>query len=434
MDIALLEQTLTDRGQPSYRARQVWEWTARGVSSYEEMTTLPKDLRSTLAESVPFSTLELVTERESRDGTVKALFRTADGHPVEAVLMRYRDGRRSVCLSSQSGCPLTCTFCATGAMRFGRNLTASEIVDQALHFRRRDAVNHAVYMGMGEPFLNLDEVVASARRLPDLGITPRRTTISTVGWMPGLTRFVDEVDQPIRLALSIHAANPAKRSELMPVNDRYPLADVLAECRRYVELRRRKVFVEYVMLAGVNDSAADAKALAAVLDPRAFKVNLIPYNPTGLYDGSARRDDRALQERARALEDPCHGAADAGTRHRGGVRPAGGGALMERVTGIGGVFFRARDPESLVAWYAEHLGVPREGEETYAIFLESRNSVWSAFPQDTDYWPGAKQGMVNYTVIDLDAMLAQLRDGGVEVDEKVEELDGNRPLRLGRRS
>jgi 23S rRNA (adenine2503-C2)-methyltransferase len=288
VDIALLEQTLTDRGQPSYRARQVWEWTARGVSSYEEMTTLPKDLRSTLAKSVPFSTLELVTERESRDGTVKALFRTADGHPVEAVLMRYRDGRRSVCLSSQSGCPLTCTFCATGAMRFGRNLTSSEIVDQALHFRRLDAVNHAVYMGMGEPFLNLDEVVASARRLPDLGITPRRTTISTVGWMPGLTRFVDEVDQPIRLALSIHAANPAKRSELMPVNDRYPLADVLAECRRYVELRRRKVFVEYVMLAGVNDSAADAKALAAVLDPRAFKVNLIPYNPTGLYDGSAR--------------------------------------------------------------------------------------------------------------------------------------------------
>ena len=202
--------------------------------------------------------------------------------------MRYRDGRRSLCLSSQSGCPLTCTFCATGAMRFGRNLTAWEILDQALHFRRKEPVNHAVYMGMGEPFLNFDEVLASARRLPDLGITPRRTTISTVGWMPGLTRFVDEVDQPIRLALSLHAADPRKRSELMPVNDRYPLADVLAECRRYVELRRRKVYVEYVMLAGVNDSPADARELAAVLDGRSFKVNLIPYNPTGLYDGSSR--------------------------------------------------------------------------------------------------------------------------------------------------
>ena len=289
MDLELLEHALAERGEPAYRARQVWEWTARGAASYDDMTTLPKELRATLVASVPFSTLELVTERESRDGTVKALFSTADGHPVEAVLMRYRDGRRSLCLSSQSGCPLTCTFCATGAMRFGRNLTASEIVDQALHFRRSEPVNHAVYMGMGEPFLNFDNVLASARRLPDIGITPRRTTISTVGWMPGLRRFVDEVDQPIRLAFSIHAADASKRSELMPVNDRYPLADVLAECRRYVELRRRKVFVEYVMLAGVNDSSDDARALAAVLDGRSFKVNLIPYNPTGgKYDGSSR--------------------------------------------------------------------------------------------------------------------------------------------------
>ncbi|HYI75365.1 MAG TPA: 23S rRNA (adenine(2503)-C(2))-methyltransferase RlmN [Gaiellaceae bacterium] len=288
MDLALLERTLAERGAPAYRARQVWEWTARGVTAYENMTTLPKALRTSLEDSVPFTTLELVTERESRDGTIKALFRTADGHPVEAVLMRYRDGRRSLCLSSQSGCPLTCTFCATGAMRFGRNLTAFEILDQALHFRRREPVNHAVYMGMGEPFLNYDGVIESARLLPDLGITPRRTTISTVGWMPGLTRFVDEVDTPIRLALSLHAADPVKRSELMPVNDRYPLAEVLAECRRYFELRRRKVFVEYVMLAGVNDSVADARALAAVLDPRSFKVNLIPYNPTGLFDGSSR--------------------------------------------------------------------------------------------------------------------------------------------------
>jgi 23S rRNA (adenine2503-C2)-methyltransferase len=302
MDLALLERTLAERGAPSYRTRQVWEWTARGVASYDEMTTLPKELRGELSRAVPFSTLELVTERESTDGTVKALFRTADGHPVEAVLMRYRDGRRSLCLSSQSGCPLTCTFCATGSMRFGRNLTASEIVDQALHFRRREAVNHAVYMGMGEPFLNVGAVLESARRLPDLGITPRRTTISTVGWMPGLRRFVDEVDAPIRLALSLHAADQAKRSTLMPVNDRYPLSDVLAECRRYVELRRRKVFVEYVMLAGVNDSPADAKALAGVLDRDAFKINLIPYNPTGLYAGSSREDIerfKAVLDRAR---------------------------------------------------------------------------------------------------------------------------------------
>jgi 23S rRNA (adenine2503-C2)-methyltransferase len=288
MDLALLENALSERGEPAYRGRQVWEWVARGTPSFEEMTTLSKPLRAALAADVPFSTLEVVTEREARDGTVKALFRTRDGHPVEAVLMRYRDGRRSLCLSSQSGCPLTCTFCATGAMRFGRNLTASEILDQALHFRRREVVNHAVYMGMGEPFLNYDAVLESARRLPDLGITHRRTTISTVGWMPGLTRFVDEVDEAIRLALSIHAADPRLRAELMPVEERFPLADVLAECRRYYALKRRKVYVEYVMLAGVNDSVAAARKLAAVLEPGVFKVNLIPYNPTGSFEGSAR--------------------------------------------------------------------------------------------------------------------------------------------------
>jgi 23S rRNA (adenine2503-C2)-methyltransferase len=141
---------------------------------------------------------------------------------------------------------------------------------------------------MGEPFLNFDNVIAAARKLPDAGITHRRTTISTVGWLPGLTRFVDEVEEPIRLALSLHAANPALRSQLMPVNDRYPLPDVLAECLRYVELRGRKVCIEYVMHEGVNDTPRHAAELVALLDPKAFKVNLIPYNPTGMYGGSSR--------------------------------------------------------------------------------------------------------------------------------------------------
>jgi 23S rRNA (adenine2503-C2)-methyltransferase len=288
VDVDLLEKELAERGQPAYRAGQVWSWAARGAAGYEEMTNLPAALRADLAESLPFSTLVLEHEARSRDGTVKALFRTADGHPVEAVLMRYRDGRRSLCLSSQSGCPLTCTFCATGTMRFGRNLTPWEILDQALHFRRSQEVNHAVFMGMGEPFLNLDSVVAAARRLPDVGITHRRTTISTVGWLPGLRRFVDEVEEPIRLALSLHAPEDALRSELMPVNDRYPLEEVLAECRRYVALRRRRVFVEYVMLARVNDTVGQARALARLLGSKDFKVNLIPYNPTGLFEGSSR--------------------------------------------------------------------------------------------------------------------------------------------------
>jgi 23S rRNA (adenine2503-C2)-methyltransferase len=289
VDRALLQRRLSERGQPAYRAGQVWDWAARGVGGYAEMTNLPGELRRELDQEVPFSTLELEREAKASDGTVKALFRTREGHPVEAVLMRYRDGRRSLCLSSQTGCPLTCTFCATGQMRFGRNLTPSEILDQALHFRRIEPVDHAVFMGMGEPMLNLDSVLEAARSLPDVGITWRRTTISTVGWLPGLTRFVDEVEEPIRLAFSLHAATDELRNELMPVNERYPLADVLAECERYFRLRRRKVFVEYVMLRGVNDRVEQARSLADLLDPKVFKVNLIPYNPTGMYDGSSRK-------------------------------------------------------------------------------------------------------------------------------------------------
>jgi 23S rRNA (adenine2503-C2)-methyltransferase len=296
VDRALLERRLAERGEPAYRAGQVWRWAARGASGYTAMTNVPAGLRDELEREVPFSTLELEREATSRDGTLKALFRTAEGHAVEAVLMRYRDGRRSLCLSSQSGCPLTCTFCATGQMRFARNLTASEILDQALYFRRLENVDHAVFMGMGEPMLNFEAVVEAARKLPDLGITHRRTTVSTVGWLPGLRRFVDEVEEPVRLALSLHAADDDLRSELMPVNERYLLADVLAECRRYFELRRRKVFVEYVMLRGVNDRVEQAQALVEVLDPSIFKVNLIPYNPTGMYDGSSPKAIAAFKD------------------------------------------------------------------------------------------------------------------------------------------
>ena len=195
--------------------------------------------------------------------------------------MRYRDGRRSLCLSSQSGCPLTCTFCATGTMRFGRNLTASEILDQALHFRRGEDVNHVVFMGMGEPLMNLDAVLDACERLPDVGVATSHTTVSTVGWIPGIERLATEGPR-VRLALSLHAADEGLRSQLMPVNDRYPLADVLDACRAWRAARNRKVFVEYLMLDGVNDSPAQARELAAALTPHdAFKVNLIPYNPTG---------------------------------------------------------------------------------------------------------------------------------------------------------
>src|SRR5271154_6260406 len=180
MDLDLVAQTLTELGEPAYRLDQVWRWAAEGACSYAEMTNLPQRVRDALAEQVPFSTLTVEHEARAGDGTIKVLLRTEDERVLEAVLMRYRDGRRSLCVSSQSGCPLTCTFCATGQMRFGRNLTASEILDQALHFRRLGPVAPAVFRGRGEPMMNLDSVLAACERLPALGISHRHTAISTV--------------------------------------------------------------------------------------------------------------------------------------------------------------------------------------------------------------------------------------------------------------
>jgi len=302
MDLSLLEKTLAENGEPAFRARQVWAWAAKGATGYEQMSNLPGPLREGLSSSVPFSTLEVRDQAHSSDGTVKALFGTADGRPLEAVLMRFRDGRRSICVSSQSGCPLTCRFCATGKMRFARNLSASEILDQALYFRRMEAIDHCVFMGMGEPMLNLDAVLEACERLPEIGITHRRTTISTVGWIPGIERLT-ESDVGVRLALSLHAADEALRSELMPVNERYPLSDVIAACEAFYERRRRRVFVEYVMLAGVNDRYEQALSLARLLRgarpgaPSIFKVNLIPFNPTDSeFDGSSRESIAAFRE------------------------------------------------------------------------------------------------------------------------------------------
>ena len=303
MDLQLLDQTLADRDEPRFRARQVWAWAARGARGYEEMTDLPASLRDALARELPFSSLAVEHEARADDGTVKALFATADGRPLEAVLMRYRDGRRSICLSSQSGCPLTCTFCATGRVRFARNLSASEIIDQALHFRRMEPVDHCVFMGMGEPMLNLEGVLAACERLPDLGVTHRRTTISTVGWIPGIERLAEQ-DMPLRLALSLHAADEALRSELMPVNQRFPLADVIEACRAFHARKRRRVFVEYVMLAGVNDRYEQALALAGVLSGERDSE---PSNKLRLnVPGSARPQQSAFRLACQLLQRTPH--------------------------------------------------------------------------------------------------------------------------------
>lgn len=287
MDRTALSTLLTEWGQPAYRARQAFEAQRSGADGWDEVSTLPLALRERLAESLPFWALTPDERVVSRDGTVKWGLRAADGVVVEAVLIAHAEGRRTVCVSSQAGCALACDFCATGAMGAGRNLTAAEIVDQVvLAAREADQqearLSNVVFMGMGEPMQNLDEVLAACGTInsPDgLGISARRIAISTVGWVPGIARLTDH-PLPVRLAVSLHAADDETRSALMPINKRYPIANLLSACTRYCDTTGRRVFVEYVLLDGVNDSVADAKRLARLLRDGRFHVNIIEYNAT----------------------------------------------------------------------------------------------------------------------------------------------------------
>jgi 23S rRNA (adenine2503-C2)-methyltransferase len=275
-------------GEPLFRLRQVRSAALReGRLDYNSMTPLPAALRARLQAEEPL--LELAHEelQRSADGTLKLRLRTRDGFPVEAVAMRHRN-RRTVCVSSQSGCPLACAFCATGAMGLGRNLRAGEIVEQvavlaAILAEDGERVRNVVMMGMGEPFLNYDAVLAACRTLNDpagCGLGARQIAISTAGWVPGIERLAREPLQ-VKLALSLHAPGDELRTELMPVTRRYPIAQVLAACARYREATGRRIFVEYLLLDGVNDRDGHALALADLLRGGGYHVNLIAYNPTG---------------------------------------------------------------------------------------------------------------------------------------------------------
>ena len=289
MDFESVATFLAQKGQPGFRRRQVEQAVTQGLAqSYDEITSLPLGLRAELAGSVPLLDLSVEEVQRSQDGTVKVRFSARDGFPVEAVAMRHRN-RRTVCVSSQSGCPLACTFCATGDMGLGRNLTSGEILEQVLVLARmlRDedsvTVGNVVMMGMGEPFLNYDQVLTACRRINDpdgFGLGARSIAISTAGWVPGIDRLADEPLQ-VKLALSLHAPNDALRSELMPVTRRFPLEQLMKACAGYRERTRRRIFVEYLLLDGVNDSDELADELAGLLPAAGYHVNLIAYNPTG---------------------------------------------------------------------------------------------------------------------------------------------------------
>lgn len=273
-----------------YRLRQLYQAaTKQLLANVNEVTTLPKELRTALIDrGVSFFSLEPIALARSQDGqTTKGLFRLADGKEVEAVLMEHYGDRTTLCISSQAGCAFACAFCATGQGGFNRNLSAGEIFEQVLFFARSAAarakrLTNVVFMGMGEPFHNYDAVMESVALLNDptgFGLGHRHITISTVGLVDKIDRFADEQLQ-VNLAISLHAPTDDLRVRLMPVNRRFPLADLMAACERYSRKTRRKIFFEYVMLAGINDDDRCARALAKLMRGRLYHVNLIPYNQT----------------------------------------------------------------------------------------------------------------------------------------------------------
>ncbi|HEY8322760.1 MAG TPA: 23S rRNA (adenine(2503)-C(2))-methyltransferase RlmN [Candidatus Baltobacteraceae bacterium] len=295
-----------------YRIEQLYRAAAKELAgSLDDVTTLPKELRAALAaEGFTLDSVEPVVVQRSNDHqTTKGLFRLHDGNEIEAVLMEHHGERNTVCISSQAGCAYACAFCATGQAGFTRHLTATEIFDQARYFakqlaRQKRKITNIVFMGMGEPFHNYDAVMGAVALLNDangFGLGHRHITISTVGLVDKIDRFADEHLQ-VNLAISLHAPNDEIRSRIMPVNRKFSTSELLAACERYVEKTKRKVFFEYVMLAGFNDSAICADELAHLMRGHLYHVNLIPYNttPDGPFGGT---DDAGIWRFAKILDE-----------------------------------------------------------------------------------------------------------------------------------
>ena len=327
-------------GEPAYRAKQVWARLYPGLAaSFDDMSELPKSLRQRLAQETVLGRLTARVEQRSSDGqTRKVLFALPDGAQVEAVLMGY-ERRRTACISTQAGCGMGCSFCATGQGGLQRNLTSGEIVEQALFFARdlvtnlQSPISNIVLMGMGEPFANYDPVMAAVRRLNDpsgLNFGARRMTVSTVGLVPGIKKLAAENIQ-INLAVSLHAATDDLRSKLVPINKQYPLSALLSAVREYIAQTHRRVSFEWALIEGVNDTPEQARALAALVKGMLCHVNLIPLNPTSGYPGAA-----STRERIAAFRTVLESAGIPNTlRLRRGIDiQAGCGQLKSQTSGI----------------------------------------------------------------------------------------------------
>ncbi len=311
LDLDALTHLLGEWGEPAYRARQAWEGLYRHLwSSPQEFTSLPLGLRQKLGEALDFSHLSLETTLDSTDGeTRKSLFRLPDGQPIEAVLMRYRE-RRTLCISTQAGCAMGCVFCATGQMGFRRNLSSGEIVEQVLYYARTlkakgERVTNVVVMGMGEPFHNYEATLEAIDRMNDpqgFALGARHFTISTVGLVPAIRRFAAERRQ-VNLAISLHAADDELRRSMLPVDRKYPIAQVMEAAREYVEQTHRRITFEWALINEVNDTPEQAARLAGLLKGLLCHVNVIPLNPTRGYHGGP-----STRERVAAFADVLHAA------------------------------------------------------------------------------------------------------------------------------
>jgi 23S rRNA (adenine2503-C2)-methyltransferase len=328
-----LEELLTGAGEPRYRAVQLWEGLYGARLPLAEVTALPRALRDRLAAELP-EALRVVTRQIAADEmTSKWLWECPDGAQVETVLMRYPD-RATVCVSSQAGCAMGCTFCATGQEGFERHLDTGEIVEQVLRAQHGSPqrVGNVVFMGMGEPLANYEPVWGAIERFhADLDISARRITVSTVGVVPGIRRLAAE-ELPVTLAVSLHAPTDAEREALVPLNRRYPIAEVLDAAADFAGAKGRRVTFEYACIRGVNDSMAQAETLGRLLGhfPGAggAHVNLIPLNPTGEFGGTAPAPAR-LQAFANRLR--AHGVTATVRRNRGTDIDAACGQLRSRV-------------------------------------------------------------------------------------------------------
>jgi len=294
-------------GEPRYRLDQVWRGLYHQAAEPEEMTALPRALRSRLTELLPPALHEVTESLSDAGDTIKWLWRLFDGRQIETVLMLYRD-RVTVCVSSQAGCAMGCGFCATGQAGFDRHLSGGEIVEQVIRAMRRAQqlgrrVSNVVFMGMGEPLANYERTWAAIRCLhDDIGLSARHITVSTVGVVPGIDRMAGE-DLPVNLAVSLHAANDALRDELVPINRRYPLGALAEACAKYLAAKGRRLSFEWALIDGMNDRTSDAAELAAYARPWRAHVNLIPLNPTPGYApiGSAPGRVAAFAEQVRSF-------------------------------------------------------------------------------------------------------------------------------------